>query len=102
MQAGCGDTFAFVAGKDVAAAFALEQRLVQVPARGEKIRLRRPAHEACQKTMTPRELFGGGAEQDHGVSGVETALRAEGEFALARAELDFHRAQRHVERGDAA
>jgi hypothetical protein len=29
-------------------------------------------------------------------------LRPEGEFALARAELDFHRAQRHAERGDAA
>ena len=68
----------------------------------EKIRLRRPAHEACQQAVAPRDLFGRGAEQDHGVGGVEARLRAEGEFALAGPQFDFHRAQRHTERRDAA
>ena len=102
MQAGGGQPVACVAGERVAAAFALDQRLVQVPAAGKQIRQRRPAHEARQKAVAPRDLFGRGAEQDHGVGGVEAALRAEGEFALARPELDFQRAQRHAERGDAA
>jgi hypothetical protein len=62
MQARCGEPLAFVAGERVAPAFAVEQRLVQVPTRGEKIWLRRPAHEARQKAVTPRDLFGRGAE----------------------------------------
>ena len=36
MQAGCGEAFARVAGKGVAAAFALDQRLMQVPAAMKK------------------------------------------------------------------
>ena len=52
--------------------------------------------------VAPRDLFGGGAEQDHRVGGVKPALRPEGEFALARAQFDFERAQRHAERLDAA
>ena len=75
---------------------------MQVPAAGKQIGQRRPAHEAREQAVAPRDLFGGGAEQNHRVGGVEAGLRPEGEFALARPELDFERAQRQAERDDAA
>ena len=50
--------------------------------------------------MTPGDLFGRGAEQDHGVGSVEAALRPEREFALARPQFDLERAQRQAQRLD--
>ena len=90
-----------IADESVAAAFAVDQRHMQMPARGEHIGQRRPAHEACQKTMAPRDLLRRGAEQHHGIGGLEAKKRPERELALARPELDFERAQRQAERGDA-
>ena len=55
-----------------------------------------------QKAVAAGDLFGGGAEQDHRVGGGKPGLRAKGEFALARSQFDFQRAQRHAERLDAA
>ena len=52
--------------------------------------------------MTPRDLLGRRPEQNHRVGSGKPRQRAEGEFALARPELDFQRAQRHAERCDAA
>ena len=52
--------------------------------------------------MTAGDLFNGRAEKHHGVGGVETELRAEGEFALTGPELDLDRAQWQAESLDAA
>ena len=56
----------------------------------------------AKQAIAPGDLLGGGAEQDHRIGGGKAGLRTEGEFALARPELDFERAQRHAERHDAA
>ena len=84
VQARAGEPFALIAGENVEAAFVLDQRLMQMPARGKQIGQPRPAHEADEAAVAPRDLFGGGAEQDHGIGGIHAALRPEGEFALAR------------------
>ena len=102
MQADRGQPAAFIADESIAAAAKLDQRLVQMPAARKQIRQTRPAHEARETAVAPRDLFGGGAEQDHGVGSGKPALRPEGEFALARPQFDLERAQRHAERGDAA
>ena len=52
--------------------------------------------------MAPRDLFHRRAKQNHRVGGGKSKLRAEGEFALARAQFDFERTKRHAERFDAA
>ena len=91
-----------VAHERIVPVLAVDQRHMQVPARGKQVGQRRPAHEARQQAVAPRDLFGGGAEQNHRVGGVEAGLRAEGEFALARPQLDFERAQRQAERHHAA
>src|SRR5229473_6944862 len=61
-----------------------------------------PAHEARVIALSPADLLYGAAEQDHRVRGRESHLRMERELALARAELDFDRAQRQPERADLA
>ena len=73
-----------------------------MPTRREQVRQTRPAHEARKQAVPSRDLLAGCAQQNHGVGGVKPGLRPEGEFALARAQFDFERAQRHVEREDAA
>ena len=102
VKAGRGKSVALAAGEGVDLAAALEERLMQMPAAGEQIGQCGPAHEAGEKTVAARDLLGGGAEQHHRVGGGKSRLRAEGELALARAQFDFERAQRHVERNDAA
>ena len=75
----------------------VDQRLMQMPAAGERVGKFRPAHEADQMAVPPRHLLHRRAEQHHGVGGGETQLRREGEFVLARPQLDLQRAQRHAE-----
>ena len=75
---------------------------MQMPAARKQIGQSRPAHEARQQAVAPRDLLCRRAEQNHRVGGGKAELRAEGEFALARPKLDFERAQRHAERCDAA
>ena len=91
-----------IEGESVASGFGFDQRLVQMPAARHRIRKGRPAHEARQKSMAAGDLFNSGAEQHHRVGAVQAQLRAEGKFALARAELDFDRAQWQAELFDAS
>ncbi len=86
----------------VALVLTLDQRLMQVPAARHHVGQRRPAHEAGEIAVAARDLLHRRAEQDHGVGGFKAHERAEGEFALAGAELDLYRAQRQAERGNAA
>ena len=102
IPAGFGQSAATVADEGIAPAFAIDQRLMQMPAARKQIGQSRPAHEAREQAVAPRDLFGRGAEQNHRVGGGKARLRAEGEFALARPEFDFERAERHAERCDAA
>src|SRR5262249_40490117 len=77
----------------VTSGFYFDQRLMQMPAARHRVRKCRTAHEAGQEPVAARDLLNGGAKQHHGVGGVEAKLRAEGEFALTRAQLDLNRAQ---------
>ena len=75
---------------------------MQMPAGREHVRQFRAAHEGRVIAVALADLLHRAAEQHHGVGGLEPFLGCEGEFALARAELDFDRAQRQAEREDVA
>ena len=71
---------------------------MQVPAGGEHVRQFRPAHEGGVIAVAAGDLLHGATKQHHVVGGREPLGRLEGEFALARAELDLDRSQRQAER----
>ena len=75
---------------------------MQMPAGREHVRQFRPAHEGRVIAVAAADLLHGAAKQHHGVGGHEAHRRLEGEFALARAELDLDRTQRQAERQDVA
>ena len=81
---------------------ARHDRLMQMPAGREHIRQFRPAHEGRVIAVAMRDLLHGAAKQHHVVGGLEPLGRLEGEFALARAELDLDRPQRQAQRQDVA
>src|SRR3954467_9499707 len=71
-----------------------------MPAAREQVRQFRPAHEGSVITVAVRDLLYGAPKQHHVVRGLQALLRGEGEFALARPELDLDRAQGQPERDD--
>ena len=75
---------------------------MQVPAACKQIRQFRSAHEGGVIAVAARDLLHGAAKQHHVVGGLQALLRREGEFALARPELDLDRAQGQPERDDVA
>lgn len=92
----------FLGHEGVLATGARHQRLVQMPAAGKNVRQLRPAHEGRVIAVAARDLLHRRTEQHHGVGRGKAHSGREGEFALARAELDLDRAQRQPEREDVA
>src|SRR6267142_4949229 len=71
---------------------------MQMPAAGHDIRQARAAHESGVEAVAARDLLHRAAEEDHRIGRFEPRKRAQGEFELARAELDLEGAQRQAER----
>src|SRR5260370_31513731 len=75
--------------KSVLAASARYDRLMKMPAGREHVRESWAAHEGRVITMPVADLLHGAAKQDHGVGGLKSPPRLEGEFALALPEFDL-------------
>src|SRR5690349_8758114 len=103
MTAECAQHLAaFLRHEGVLAACARDNRLMQVPAGSEHVWKLWTAHEGRVITVPPANLLHRATKQDHGVGRFKASRRLESEFALARAELDFDRAQGQAEREDVA
>src|SRR5437762_14182544 len=68
---------------------ARNDRLMQMPARGEHVGQFRTTHEGGVIAVAAGDLLYGRAEQHHVVGGSKSLSRLEGEFAMARAELSL-------------
>jgi hypothetical protein len=66
---------------------------VKVPAAGEEVRERRPAHERRQKPAPPANRLQRAAEKDHRVGRSKAFHRPERELDLARTPLVLDRAR---------
>ena len=75
---------------------------MQVPTARHHVVELRTRHERRVTALPPADLFHCAAKQHHAIGGRKPDLRLEGELALARAELDFDRAQRQAQRDDLA
>ena len=90
-----------LAGERVRAVRAGQQRLVQVPAGGEEVRQRGPAHERGQQPAPLADLLDRRPEQHRGVGRGQPGYGCEAELKLAGAPLvlDRSRRQADVEKG---
>ena len=69
-----------------------------MPAAGHHVGQSRAAHEGGVETMAARDLLHRAAEKNHRIGGFQPRKGGQGEFELARAELDLEGAQRQAER----
>ena len=100
-KAGRGKSVALATGEGVDLAAALEERLMQIQPLENRFgnagrHMKLPEDRGGARSASPRRGTAPSCRRR------QVRLRAKGELALARAEFDLERAQRHVERNDAA
>src|SRR5437667_414695 len=84
--------FAFAFGHEqVAPAFAVAERLIEVPAAGVITRERRPAHERGEMTHPAANLPGRGAKEERMICRLERRPRRERTLDLSRSPLVLDR-----------
>ena len=85
------------AAKSVGAALGVDERLMQMPAAGHRVRKRRQADEAGVKALAAQGLAHAIAKRHHLVGRGQRIGGIEHRFHLARAELDLERGERQAE-----